>query len=60
MVGLGDIALMYLNETEVRLISVREDIDGSLFGVMWNPEEKVTIPEDKVSTLHRVVQITFP
>lgn len=59
MVGLGDIAVMYVSENEVRLISVREDIDGSLFGVLWNPEEKVEIPEDKVSALHRVVQISF-
>ena len=60
MVGLGDIAVMYISENEVRLISVREDIDGSLFGVLWNPEEKVEIPEDKVSALHRVIQISFP
>ncbi len=60
MVGLGDIAVMYVGENEVRLISVREDIDGGLFGVMWNPEEKITIPEDKISALHRVVQISFP
>ncbi len=60
MVGLGDIALMYVNETEVRLISVREDIDGKLFGVLWNPEEKIEIPEDRISSLHRVVQIQLP
>ena len=51
---------MYVSDTEVRLISVREDIDGKLFGVLWNPEEKVEIPEDKASALHRVVQIQLP
>ncbi len=60
MVGLGDIAVMYINETEARLISVREDIDGKLFGVLWNPEEKIEISEDKASALHRVVQIHLP
>ncbi len=60
MVGLGDIAVMYVNETEARLISVREDIDGKLFGVLWNPEEKIEIPEDKAAALHRVVQINLP
>ena len=60
MVGLGDIAVMYINDTEARLISVREDIDGKLFGVLWNPEEKIEISEDKASALHRVVQIQLP
>lgn len=59
MPGLGDIAAMYVSENEVRLISLREDLDGKLFGVMWNPEEKIDIPEDKISSLHRVVQISF-
>ena len=60
MVGLGDIAVMYIGESEARLISVREDIDGKMFGVLWNPEEKIEIPEDKAATLHRVVQIQLP
>lgn len=60
MVGLGDIAVMYINDTEARLISVREDIDGKMFGVLWNPEEKIEIPEDKAAALHRVVQIHLP
>lgn len=60
MVGLGDLALMYVNETDARLISIREDLDGKLFGVMWNPEEKVEIPEDQIAALHRIVQIILP
>lgn len=60
MVGLGDIAVMYIGESEARLISVREDIDGKMFGVLWNPEEKIEIPEDKAAALHRVVQIQLP
>ena len=51
---------MYINDTEARLISVREDIDGKMFGVLWNPEEKIEIAEDKASALHRVVQIQLP
>lgn len=60
MVGLGDLALMYINETDARIISIREDIDGKLFGVLWNPEEKIEIPEDQIAALHRVVQIILP
>ena len=60
MVGLGDLALMYVNETEARIISIREDIDGKLFGVLWNPEEKIEISEDQIAALHRVVQIILP
>lgn len=60
MVGLGDLALMYINEAEARIISIREDIDGKLFGVLWNPEEKIEIPEDQIAALHRVVQIHLP
>ena len=60
MVGLGDLALMYVNETDARIISIREDIDGKLFGVLWNPEEKIEIPEDQIAALHRVVHIILP
>ena len=60
MVGLGDLALMYVNETDARIISIREEIDGKLFGVFWNPEEKIEIPEDQIAALHRVVQIILP
>ena len=60
MVGLGDIAVMYLNDTEARLVSVREDIDGKMFGVLWNPEEKIEISESEAAALHRVVQICLP
>ena len=59
MAGLGDIAALYVSETEIKLVSLREDINGKLFGVMWNPEERIDIPEDKINTLHRVIQISF-
>ena len=36
------------------------DIDGKLFGVLWNPEEKIEISEDQIAALHRVVQIILP
>lgn len=60
MVGLGDLALMYVTDTEAKILSIREDIDGRLFGLMWNPEEKVEIPEDRITSLHRIVQIMLP
>ncbi|MCP4394617.1 MAG: transcriptional regulator [Alphaproteobacteria bacterium] len=59
MVGLGDIALMYVSETEVKVVSVREDLDGKLVGLQRNPDEKVEIDNQDASTLHRVVSITM-
>ncbi|MCQ2914383.1 MAG: helix-turn-helix domain-containing protein [Alphaproteobacteria bacterium] len=60
MVGLGDLALVYDTEQEAHIVSVREDMDGKMFGVMWNPDEKIEISEAKMSELHRVVQIILP
>jgi transcriptional regulator with XRE-family HTH domain len=60
MVGLGDIAVLYENDREARLISIREDMNGNLYGVQWNPEEKVEFSQENLSALHRVVFIFIP
>lgn len=59
MVGLGDIALMYVSEAEAKLVSVREDLDGKLVGLQRNPDEKVEIENQDASNLHRVVFISM-
>ncbi|MGD9637435.1 MAG: helix-turn-helix domain-containing protein [Alphaproteobacteria bacterium] len=59
MVSLGDIALYYFEPNKAKVISVREETDGSLYGLLWNPDEKVIIDENKISSLHKVVMISL-
>ena len=59
MVSLGDIAVYYFEPNKVQVLSVREESDGSLYGLMWNPEEKIVLDESKLSSLHKVVMITL-
>ena len=56
-VGTGDIAIYYVNETEAKIISVRENDDGQLYGVRWLPDEKIALNNDDLKKLHRVVFI---
>lgn len=59
IVGSGDIALFYINETETALLSIREDENGQLYGLRLNPDEKISIPSKEISLLHRVVFINL-
>lgn len=59
MVGLGDIAIMYVSDTEAKVLSVREDLDGKMIGLQRNPDEKIEISNEELSALHRVVSITM-
>ena len=56
-VGTGDIAIYYINESEAKIISVRENDEGQLYGVRWLPDEKITLDNDDLKRLHRVVFI---
>ena len=58
-VGAGDIALYYLNESEVKIASIRENENGQLCGIRWNPDEKTTFKDDDMTKLHRVVFISL-
>lgn len=65
-VGVGDIALLYDNLKEdkhgnmkAKLISLKEDDKGKLYGVMYNPEEKIKISENSMDKLHRVIFISL-
>ena len=57
--GIGDLALYYITEDEAMLISIREDERGDLFGLRYNPDEKVTIPSDDFRRIHKVVAINL-
>lgn len=59
----GDIAVQILRDMEekmeIRFVSVREDIDGKFYGVMFNPDEKVELNSNELSKLQRVVLISM-
>ena len=59
----GDIAVQVLKDMdekmEIRFISVKEDIDGNFYGVMFNPDEKIELSSTDLSKLQRVVLISM-
>ena len=57
MVSVGDIALFYITEDEAMIISLREDENGKLYGMRWNPSEKVEINNNDLKNMHKVVTI---
>ena len=40
-------------------VSVKEDIDGKFYGVMYNPDEKVELSSSDVALLQRVILISM-
>ena len=59
VVSAGDIALYYINEKEAKLISVREDENGQLYGLQWNPDERIVLSNSELPHLHKVVIINL-
>ncbi len=57
VVSVGDIAVYYTNEDEAYVLSIREEDDGSLYGVRWFPDEKIVIDNENLVNLHKVVAI---
>lgn len=57
VVSVGDIAIYYIKPNEVKIISIREDDNGKLYGIRWNPDEKIEINNNDLSNLHKVVVI---
>ena len=58
-VGSGDIAVFYVNKSEAKIVSIREDENGQLCGLRWKPDEKIIFDDDDLSNLHRVVFISL-
>ncbi len=58
-VSVGDIAVYYTSENEAKIISVREDDNGNMFGMQWNPDEKINLSNDDMAKLHKVVFISL-
>ncbi len=57
VVSVGDIAVYYSNEKEAKIVSIREDENGQLYGLRWNPDERIEISHDDLNSLHKVVAI---
>jgi transcriptional regulator with XRE-family HTH domain len=57
--SVGDIALYYKNEQEAYVVSVREDEQGKLYGLMWNPDERIHFDNDDFNRIHKVVDIAL-
>lgn len=57
--SVGDIALYYKTEKQAFIVSVREDETGQLYGLMWNPEERIYFANDDFKKLHKVIEIAL-
>lgn len=57
--SVGDIALYYKTEEQAFVVSVREDETGQLYGLMWNPEERIYFTNDDFKKIHKVVDIAL-
>lgn len=57
--SVGDIALYYKTEQQAFVVSVREDETGQLYGLMWNPEERIYFANDDFKRLHKVIEIAL-
>ncbi|MDR1009391.1 MAG: helix-turn-helix transcriptional regulator [Rickettsiales bacterium] len=59
----GDIAAQVISDSDdravLRLISVREDIDGKFYGVSYNPDDKKPLSGAELAGLHRVVLVSM-
>lgn len=57
VVSSGDIALYYISETETKLLSIREDEQGQLYGLRWNPDERINFTNSDLTKIHKVAVI---
>ena len=57
MVSIGDIALYYISESEAMVLSIRENDSGEIYGIRFNPDERVEIDPDNLNRLVKVVAI---
>lgn len=59
VVSAGDIALYYINENEAALVSIREDENGQLYGLRWNPDERTSFDNSDFAKIHKIVAINL-
>ncbi len=59
VVSAGDIALYYIGEKEAKLLSIREDENGQLYGLRWNPDERINFDNADLAKIHKIVVINL-
>ena len=61
VVSVGDIALYYAEEgsMDAQVLSIREDENGTLYGLRYNPDERIEIGNDDLCRVHKVVAINL-
>ena len=59
VVSSGDIALYYISENETKLLSIREDENGQLYGMRWNPDERINFSNEDLTKIHKVAVINL-
>lgn len=59
MVSVGDIAVYYISDNEAQLLSIREDDSGQLYGIRWNPDERIRLTNNDLIKMHKIVVITL-
>ncbi len=57
VVSVGDIAIYFVNDEEAKILSIREDENGALYGLRWNPDERIDISNDDLNKVHKVVAV---
>ncbi len=64
----GDLAILFDKDyskisteekVNANIVSVREDIDGKIYGVMYNPDEKIKLDLKRSDRLHKIVLIAM-
>lgn len=59
VVSVGDIALYYVEDNIAQVLSIREDENGQLYGIRWNPDEKIKFKSNDLSKMHKIVAINL-
>lgn len=55
----GDLALYFFNNKEAKLLNIRVDKNGQLYGLRWNPVERTNIGTADLAKIHKVVAINL-
>lgn len=57
VISSGDIAIYYNSLTDAKILSIREDDNGQIYGIRWNPDERIEISSNDMGKVHKVVAI---
>ena len=49
--------MYYTSENDAKILSIREDENGKLYGMRWNPDDRIELGNDDLTKVHKVVAI---